>query len=141
MRKIMRKMLAIGMVLALVAMVFAMVPMNVSAEFTGNVTINADGSVDPSTAPVKVSGKNYKLTDDIYGTITIKKDDIKLDGKGYTLSGTGWGYGVNLNGRSSCTIKNLNVEKFFIGIYLNNVDHNTISKNTISECFSSYFRW
>jgi hypothetical protein len=60
-------------------------------DITGTIYIRADGSIDPSTAPIQRNGDTYTLTDnifqsDIYATtIVIERDNIVFDGAGYTL--------------------------------------------------------
>ena len=41
-----------------------------------NITINNDGSVTPSSAPLTISGNVYTLNRDIYGSINIEKSYI-----------------------------------------------------------------
>ena len=68
----MNKGLVFWLAILLVAAAFIMIlPMNVGAAWTGDVTIKADGTVDPVGAPISISGGTYTLTDDITGTITI----------------------------------------------------------------------
>ena len=43
------------------------------AQSIENITINNDGSVTPSSAPVTVTGNIYTLNRDIYGSVTIEK--------------------------------------------------------------------
>jgi hypothetical protein len=58
-------------------------------------TIRSDGSVDPPTAPIQRNGEIYTLTDDITGyTIAIERDNVVVDGCGYTLQGNGNSTGV-----------------------------------------------
>jgi hypothetical protein len=42
----------------------------VKAQYQGDLIINADGSVNPSSAPILQTGNVYSLTSDINGTIT-----------------------------------------------------------------------
>src|SRR5512135_1267353 len=57
--------------------------------------IKSDGSVDPSLAPIQRTGNTYTLTSDIVGyTIAIERDDVVLDGAGYTLTGVGTSTGI-----------------------------------------------
>ena len=108
--KIFGKGVTLGVLFVLVAAVFLMVlPMNVGADWTGNVTIKDDGTVDPTSAPISVSGTTYTLTDDINGMITIEISGITLDGDGHTLQGTGSGTGIYISSLSAVTIKNFNI--------------------------------
>jgi len=130
----MRKTMAYLMVVALVAMVFSAVPVSVSAGWTGDITIHADGTVFPADAPVHVKRMKYSLTDDVLGPITVQKSGITLCGEGYTLEGSGSGDGVSLSGVSGVTVKDLNIKGFSNGIYLSSSNGNTIKENTLSDC-------
>lgn len=74
--------------------------------------------------------KTCTLTTDFNRTIHIESDGITLDGNGHTLAGSGTGNGVNLDGRTGVTIKNLNVQSFSAGIRLANSSGNTLTNNT-----------
>jgi parallel beta-helix repeat protein len=109
------------------------------------IYIRADGSVDPPTAPIRKNGDLYSLTDNIVssgwrgGAIVIEKDDITLDGAGYTLQGsynhllTLFEIGINVTERTNVTIKGMEIRKFGRGILLDNSSHNTLDDNTITE--------
>jgi len=105
----------------------------IKAEYQGDITINADGSINPSTAPIQQTGNVYTLTSDVDGDITVKVNNIVLDGKGYTLLG-----GVSLAQVSNVTIKNFiitetaeELQGSTIGIALNNTRRVTVANNTI----------
>jgi parallel beta-helix repeat protein len=104
------------------------------------IFIRADGSVDPSDAPIQRNGDRYTLTRNV-GTntdaIVIEKDNIVLDGAGHRLQG--YGTGIHLLGRTNVTIRNLEIRSFGInqyfyisfdcGMNLFNSSHNTICGN------------
>ena len=52
------------------------------------VSIQTDGTVSPSSAPIKRDGNTYTLTGNIYAEISVQKSGIVIDGAGYTLQGT-----------------------------------------------------
>ena len=58
----------------------------VKAQYQSNVTINADGSITPTSAPIVPSGNTYNLTSNIDGSITVNRSNIELDGNGFSLS-------------------------------------------------------
>ena len=58
----------------------------VKAQYQGNVTINVDGSITPTSAPIVPSGNTYNLTSNIDGSITVNRSNIVLDGNGFSLS-------------------------------------------------------
>jgi parallel beta-helix repeat protein len=127
-----KKGLALGLVFVLVAAMFVIVlPMNVGAEYVGNVYIYSDGSYT-SGAPISQVGDVYTLTDDISGTIYIQKSGITLDGDGYTVEGYA-SYGIYMRYMSGVTIKDLNIINFYRGIYAYRGDNNNILDCTISE--------
>jgi len=55
----------------------------------GTIYIRADGSVEPSTAPIQHSGNVYTLTGNIHGSIVVERNNVVIDGAGFTLQGTG----------------------------------------------------
>jgi parallel beta-helix repeat protein len=69
------------------------VPVAKAANFVGQtIYLRADGSIEPSDAPVDVHGTTYTLTGDIqcpsFGyCINIERSGILLDGDGYTIEG------------------------------------------------------
>jgi len=90
-----------------------------------SVSINADGSMDPSTAPIEVVGNVYTLTANISASMLVHRSNIVIDGAGYALLGNG-GTGIDLtnnitkvpspNAIWNVTIKNLAVLGFHFGI-------------------------
>jgi len=108
----------------------------VKAQFQGNITINADGSISPSNAPIEQKGNIYSLTSSIAGRITVNKNDLVLDGNGHTLtygSGPGNVYALSLTGASNDTVKNLTVRGGWYGISLYETSDTLIVNNTILE--------
>ncbi len=109
-----------------------------------SIYIRADGSIDPPTAPIStIDNVTYilsgSITTDLSG-IMIEKDNVTLDGDGYTLQGSGSGYGINLTGRSYVTIRNMSITAFNYGVYLYSSSSNTVSGNNITAN-NSYGIW
>ena len=102
-------------------------------ETSGTIYIRADGSLDPSSAPIStVDNITYTLDSNIYDSIRIEKDNIILDGAGYTVQGTGSEKGIDMSGRTNVTIKDTSIKSFYFGIYLDQFSSsNVISKNKI----------
>jgi len=99
------------------------------------IYIRADGSIDPSGAPILREGDLYTLTDNITcnaGGIVIERDNMTLDGAGYVLQGGGSGKGIDLADISNVTIKNTNVKSFEKGVYLYSSSNNAVSGNNIT---------
>ena len=105
--------------------------------WTGTITIKLDGSIDPPDAPVAREGNIYKLIKNIksYGDgIIVERDNIVIDGAGHAIQGTESireMCGVCLSGRINVTIKNLRIENFPFGIFLNFSSNNSIYGNII----------
>ena len=102
------------------------------------VYIKADGSVE-GTDKIQRDGDVYTFTDNITDSIVVRRDNIVIDGAGYTLQGRG--RGIDLSGRSNVTIKNMKIKAFFYGIRLSSSSSNIIYGNRISnnECGISLF--
>ena len=63
---------------------------------TGTIYIRGDGSVYPSTAPILNAGNiSYTFTSNINDLIIVERDNIVINGAGYTLQGVGSGTGIN----------------------------------------------
>lgn len=76
---------------------------------TGSVYIRADGSIDPPSANItSLDNVTYTFTGNINDEIVMERDNIVVDGIGYTVQGTGsaGSRGIDLTGRSNVTIKN-----------------------------------
>jgi len=63
---------------------------------SGTIYIRANGLVDPSTAPIQRDGNLYTFTGNLFDEIVIERDNIVVDGAGYTVQGTGSGTGIAL---------------------------------------------
>jgi len=110
--------------------------------WTETIYIRADGSVDPDTAPISsVDNITYTFTDNIVGdvpellnAIVVERDDVVVDGAGYTLQGTGSGAGIALSGRSNVTIKNMEIKAFNeYGLLLSSSSNNIMLGNNITD--------
>jgi len=99
------------------------------------IYIRADGSVE-GTDKIHHDGNVYTLTDNIVNqSIVVKRDNIVVDGAGYTLQGAGdpTFKGIDLTGRSHVTIKNIEIKAFGEGIWLSESPNNNISGNNIAS--------
>jgi parallel beta-helix repeat protein len=107
-----------------------------SVKSSGTIYIRADGSIDPSTAPISsVDNVTYTFTDNIYDEIVGERDNMIIDGAGYTVQGmeTGSGNGILLSGRKNVTIRNVQIKGFLRGIYCYESSNDTISGNNITN--------
>lgn len=111
------------------------------AQYEGSITINADGSVTPSTVPIHRTGDTYTVTDNlnitasnIGGNIIVQRNNIVLDGNGHVVGK------ISLNNVSNVTVKNfiitIAVYKFlprgYNGITLMDSSNVTVANNTIT---------
>ncbi len=112
--------------------------------------IRSDGSVDPSTAPIQRDGNVYTFTDDIVGyTVASERDNIVIDGGGYSLTGNGNSTGIFILNRNGITVRNMEISncgcgiKLIADIYLggasssNNLINNTLIDNNYGILISS----
>jgi parallel beta-helix repeat protein len=98
------------------------------------IYIRADGSIEPLTANItSVDNVTYYFTDNNYDEIVVERNNIVVDGNGYTLQGTASGSGFRLGYVSNVTIQNTNIKNFTLGIYLYGSPNNTISGNNITN--------
>jgi parallel beta-helix repeat protein len=115
----------------------------IKAEYQGNIALNADGTITPSTAPIQQTGDTYTLTGDVVGSISILRSNTTFDGNGHSLTG-GRGVGglsvgydfyssTSSAGASNVTVKNLIVKGSVYGIALIETKNGLIFNNTVSE--------
>jgi len=110
------------------------------------IYIRADGRVDPPDSPISsLDNITYALLTDIVcsgnqSAIVVERDNIIVDGRGYTVQGIGSGYGIDLTRRINVTIKNVEIKAFFHGIYLGYSLNNSIIGNSITACTMSGVR-
>lgn len=103
------------------------------AKAGGTIYIRADGSIDPPTAPISTNPPYYTLytfTANINDSIRVERDNIVIDGAGYTLQGTGSGTGIDLAGRTNVTVQNTQIKNFEYGILLCESSNNSIRGTT-----------
>jgi parallel beta-helix repeat protein len=117
--------------------------------WTGTIYIRADGSVDPSNAPISTADDvTYTLTDNIVGAfsaggsgdaIVVERDNIVVDGAGYTVQGA-WTWnepteGIFLSGRTNVTVRNTQITGFAYGIVLLSSSNSSVSGNSVANGF------
>jgi parallel beta-helix repeat protein len=103
------------------------------------IHIRADGSVDPSGAPILRKGELYTFTCDITSNadgIVIERNSITLDGTGHVVDVDGHDLcnGITIENRENVTIRNVIITDIGFeaaGIYLNSSSNNFILANTI----------
>jgi parallel beta-helix repeat protein len=101
-------------------------------EASGTITIKADGTIEGTTDIMTVDNVTYTFTANINDSIEVKRNNITIDGAGYTLQGTGSEIGIYLLLSSNVTIKNIEIKNFWAGIQLSFSSNNKISGNNIT---------
>ena len=101
----------------------------VKSDWVGTVTIRADGSVYPPTAPIAtIDNVTYILADNINGSVIVERSNIIIDGNKYVVQGFRlWEANVN-----NVTIQNTNIKGSDFGILLDSSSNNTILENNIT---------
>jgi parallel beta-helix repeat protein len=127
-----------GVMLALLLLsALTMVVIVQPVKATGTIYIRADGSVDPPIAPIQRDGDTYTLTGNITSDsgvdgIIIERNNMTLDGSGFTVQGTGL-IGITLTGRSNVTIESIEIKAFYGGgIYFVGGSNITIIRSTLT---------
>ncbi|MCW4028552.1 MAG: right-handed parallel beta-helix repeat-containing protein [Candidatus Bathyarchaeota archaeon] len=114
-----------------------------STPITVNVTINNDGTVEPSTAPIAKTGNYYYLLSPIVGAISVYKSNIVFDGSQYELTFSGYPkFGFQMVDVFNVTVKNLTISGNFLGpnhgIMLLNASNCMVVNNTVRNIGSIY---
>jgi len=105
---------------------------------SGTIYIKANGDVE-GTDKIQRDGDTYTLTDNIYDSIVVERDNIVVDGVGYAIQGTGTvGTAIDLSYRSNVTVRNVKISGFTGGIQLYSSSGNTLSNTTITGPIDSF---
>jgi parallel beta-helix repeat protein len=106
----------------------------------GTIYIRPDGSVEPATVSIQHVDDTYTFAKDIYSpfvldesAIVVERDNIVLNGSGFSLHGVGNGLGINVTHRSNVTIENLEIKMFGVGIMMWESSNNTLFGNTLTK--------
>jgi parallel beta-helix repeat protein len=97
------------------------------------IYIRSDGSVEGTSLIQTSDNVTYVFTGNINGSIIVQRNNITLDGKGYTLQSPGNGTGFSLSGVSNVTIKNVSITNSGCGIYLNSSSRSILSGNNLTN--------
>jgi len=99
------------------------------------IYIRVDGTVE-GTDRIQRNGNIYTFTDNINGNIVVERDNLVVDGAGYTLQGDGSGTGIDLyDDSTSITVRNMQIVHFNLGIHLSNSSYSIIESNYIANNF------
>ena len=148
----MRRTVALGILFSIIlfgtAFLNCQVPIAKSANFVGEtIYLRADGSIEPSDAPVDVHGSTYTLTGSIQCPrglycIQVERSGILLDGDGYTIEG--WdpqnepslsGTGINVGFENNVEIRNIIITGCVYGIQMQSVSGINIHNTTVDGQF------
>jgi len=102
-----------------------------TASASGTIYITETGEVVPPTDSINRAGDVYTFTSNIYETIVIQKDNIIVDGNGYTLQGAGIGVGFDLINIDNVTLRNTQVTQFYYGVSVSGSSNIIVNRNTI----------
>jgi parallel beta-helix repeat protein len=100
---------------------------------SGTIYIRADGSIDPPAPISTFDNITYTFTGDISDALVVERDDIVIDGAGYTVTGNGSQNGTTLTGRSNVTVGNMTIKNFYTGIWLLHSSNNVLSGNNVAN--------
>ncbi len=130
---------AVGIALLLAsALAFNVQPVK-AILWTEPIYIRADGSIEPSDAPIiTFDSVTYTLAGNIASSgdgIIVERDNITLNGADYTIQGTGAfsSKGIDLSGRTNVTIRQINSKHFYYGIWLSSSSNSSIYGNNITN--------
>jgi len=103
---------------------------------TGTIYIRADGSVDPSDAPVVTSDNvTYTLQSSVNASVIIERSNIILNGQGHEIRGSGIlnATGIDITDRTNVTVKNVQVTRFTYGINLLRSSDCVVKQNNVTN--------
>jgi parallel beta-helix repeat protein len=99
----------------------------------GTIYIRANGLVEGTDKIVSVDNVTYTFTDNITDEIVVERSNIIIDGKGYTVQGSGSGNGFYWYGINNVTVKNTNIKDFAYGVFLAESNNSAVSGNNITK--------
>ena len=93
--------------------------------------IHADGTIT-GTFNIQQKGNLYTFTNTVAGQLIVEKDNIIIDGAGYTLIGSN-GRGIDLSNRGNVTVQNMVIKlEGGYSIQLSNSSGCTVRGNTLT---------
>ena len=111
------------------------------------ITIENDGSINLTNAPIHRVGDTYTLTGNIVNeTISIQKDNIILNGNGYSIEEVGNGFvyayeAIDLQNVTNVTIESFRVDSFWQPIQAHDSLNVQIKANNLTNCGSEAIRF
>ncbi len=103
-----------------------------------HIYITNNGSIEPTSAPIKKIGNTYTLTDNIRNySLTVQCSNIILEGANFTLQGNQSNgivaKGIDISHQNNITIKDFNIKMFEYGIMSYNNNINIIIRNNLTQ--------
>jgi len=107
------------------------------------IYITENGNIEGTNGTLQQNGNVYTFTADISKTIEIQKDDVIINGNGFTLTKPpevntqglmtpiGWFPSIQITNKDNVTIKNINFDKCYTGISIVNSSNIVVIQNTI----------
>ncbi|MGQ9684277.1 MAG: NosD domain-containing protein, partial [Anaerolineae bacterium] len=117
----------------------AQTPRATPAQGTGTITLSESGWSDPAVGSWDAETRVATLTQDLTKSVLVQADNLTLDGAGHTMTGTGSGDGIYLDGRSGVTIRNLTVRRFARAFVLLASTEITVTASTASNSTYGYY--
>ncbi len=106
------------------------------AKASETIYIRADGAIDPPMAPISSADNvTYTFTGNTLDGIVVERDNIVVDGAGYTLGENRYGLvgtGMKLRDRNNIIIKNIEIKNFYTGILLYGSSNITLAGNNVT---------
>lgn len=94
-----------------------------------HIYITSNGTVYPQSSPIQKSGSLYTITGNLTKyTLEVQKDNVIVNGAGYTLEGDFQNPGIVLQSRNNVTIKNMEIKN--TGITISNSSNNVVFNNS-----------
>jgi len=104
----------------------------VEAQGSIEISINADGTVTPASAPIQKAGNYYTLTSDVTGSFTILRSNLTFDGNNHVITVPSiFSGGIELNDVSGVIVKNFVINGGAFGVLVWG-DYNLVTNSTIT---------
>jgi len=100
---------------------------------SSTIYIRNDGSVEGTPYIETDTNVTYVFTANINDSIVIERNNIVIDGKGYSVQGYGSATGLLLSNVNNVTVKNTNVTGFYYGVELMWATRSVLSENNITS--------
>lgn len=125
------------LLLLIFSLVFVSLPHVRLVKAQDTIYIHSDGSIE-GTNKISQTDNTYTLNDNILGSLIVDKDNILLDGAGYTLEYSRGSIGLTVNGKA-VMIKGVTVSQnesnstLGTGIWLNRTSHCVLTNSIITR--------